>query len=508
MPKDNEMLPEYYGKGGRLEASAARELIESAYTFECKEQKMFFHEIGFADIAHVLMSIEEGIIPLKEGKILLRALLDLQKREIEDITLKVELGDIYNVRTRLLEETVGQTTGWMHAGRPRREAINIGYLIYLRNLILNLIKIHIRFIGELLRKAQNHLNTVMPDFTYLHHAQPTSLGHYLLTYVYPALRDLVRLKANFRRINSSPAGSGSVNGSRLPLNRLRLRELLGFDSLTKHTRDAMWQPDVPIETVSNLIALLTNINRLSEEFQIWSTTEFDFIDLPDRFCRASVIMPQKKNPYALTYIRGLTGDMIGIAASIAGVAKTTSGNPDSRMFVYGKLPRAIKQTTKGIDLMASLIAEIEFKPSIMLQQASNGFSQATDLADYLIQEKEIDYRSAHQIVGIITRESILKNKRQFILTPEIVDEVANQVLKKKIGIKQQQLDSILDVVAIVETRQGLGGAAKVQVQEMVNECWEYIKEMSKWRDMSEERSLKALDNLILITKGRIDVDES
>ncbi|MFX0210772.1 MAG: lyase family protein, partial [Candidatus Hodarchaeota archaeon] len=185
MPKKKEENVEYYGKGGRLETSAAKELIESAYSFECNEQKMFFHEIGLADIAHVLMLIEEGIIPLKEGKILLGSLLDLQKINFDELPLKAELGDIYNIRTGLLEEKIGCISGWMHTGRPRREAINIGYLIYLRKSILDLIKVHSRLINEILNQAQRHLDTIIPDFTYLHHAQPTSLGHYLLTFVYP-----------------------------------------------------------------------------------------------------------------------------------------------------------------------------------------------------------------------------------------------------------------------------------------------------------------------------------
>ncbi|MHA2203797.1 MAG: argininosuccinate lyase [Candidatus Hodarchaeales archaeon] len=508
MPKNDKVHTEYYGKGGRLKTSAAKELIESAYTFECKEQKKFFHEIGSADIAHVLMLIEEGIIPFKDGKILLGALLELQKTNIAEIPLRVELGDIYNVRAGLLEEKIGQKAGWMHTGRPRREAINIGYLIYLRKLLLELIRIHTRLINEILKQAEKHLDTIMPDFTYLHHAQPTTLGHYLLTFVYPALRDLDRFKANYKRINSCPAGSGSVNGSRLPLNRLRLKELLGFDEIIIHTRDAMWQPDVPIETVSNLLALLININRLSEELQIWSTTEFDFIDLPDRFCRASVIMPQKKNPYALTYIRGLTGDTIGAVSSIAGVAKTSSGNPDSRMFVYGKLPRVIEQATKGIDLMASLVAEMKFKTDNMMQRVFEGFTQATDLADIIMQERKVEYRSAHQIVGILVRESILKNNKRFILTPEMVDDAASQVLQKKLDLTQQHLDLILDPIATVETRQGLGGAAKVCVQEMVIECRKTLKEISEWRADCEERSLKGLDNLILIAKEKIEVGKS
>jgi argininosuccinate lyase len=508
MPKKNGEFAEYYGKGGRFETSAAKELIESAYFFECNEQKIFFHEIGLADIAHVLMLIEEEIIPLKEGKILLGALLDLQKTNTNKLPLKAELGDIYNVRSGLLEEKIGYVAGWMHTGRPRREAINIGYLIYLRKLILDLIKIYSRLVNEFLNQAQRHSETIMPDFTYLHHAQPTSLGHYLLTYVYPALRDLERFKASYRRINSCPAGSGSVNGSRLPLNRPRLKELLGFDNIITHTRDAMWQPDIPIETASNLLVLLININRLSEELQIWSTSEFDFIDLPDRFCRASVIMPQKKNPYALTYIRGLTGDMLGVVSSLAGVAKTSSGNPDSRIFVYGKLPRAIKQTTKGINLMASLIAEIKFKTDNMAQRALEGFSQATDLADLIVQEKEVDYRSAHQIVGKIVKDSVQMNKKRFILTPEIVDEAANQVLEKKLHLTQQILDSILNPRAIVETRQGLGGAARVRVEEMIAECFKFLEEISTWRDASEERSLKSIDNLILEAKEIIEADKS
>jgi len=165
--------------------------------------------------------------------------------------------------------------------------------------------------------AESHIQTLMPDYTYLQQAQPTTLGHYLLGFAYPVLRDLDRVGACYGRTNMSPAGVGGVNGTRWPIDRDRLAALLGFDGLTTHARDAMWQADQPLEVMSVVTAALLNLDRLAEDLQVWVTSEFDLIELSERHVRGSMVMPQKKNPYALAFVRGVASATIGRLAGAA-----------------------------------------------------------------------------------------------------------------------------------------------------------------------------------------------
>src|SRR5436190_21340356 len=249
----------------------------------------------------------------------------------------------------------------------------------------------------------------MADYTYLQPAQSTTFGHYLLGFAYPLLRDLERLQALFNRTNQSPAGCGSVNGSRLPQNRNRLAELLGFDGLAQHARDAMWQPDSPIETLSVVVSALVNLDRLAEDLQIFATTEFDLIELSEGHARASVIMPQKKNPYALAYVRGATNELIGMQTSVAALGRTPSGQVDNRIFMYGDVPRALEMATGVATLMGGVLNGMSFHSSVATERLANGFTTATDLAEMITLETGLDFRTAHRIVGRLVREATQAN---------------------------------------------------------------------------------------------------
>jgi|GEM_PF-4133619 len=230
-------LPDYYGQGGRLGKPAARELKESAYAHDCSQAPVLLEGISYADLAHAMMLIRQGVIPPEEGVTLLRGLLDLHDSQ-RNMEMDPSFGDVYNNREAALKKMIGSTAGWLHAGRPRREAVNIGYLIHVRRDLIDLMRSLITLASALADQASRHAATFMPDQTYLHHAHPTSLGHYILTYLYPIFRDLDRLKTGYLHVDMCPAGSGSVNGSRLPVDRNMLREYLGFHDMAVHTRDA------------------------------------------------------------------------------------------------------------------------------------------------------------------------------------------------------------------------------------------------------------------------------
>jgi argininosuccinate lyase len=336
----------------------------------------------------------------------------------------------------------------------------------------------------------------MPDYTYLQQAQPTTLGHYLLGFVYPMLRDAERLRACFQRINLSPGGIASVNGSRLPLDRNRLADLLGFDGIVLHSRDAMWQADTPIEITSAATALLVNLDRLAEDLQVWSTREFNLVALADDFARTSVIMPQKKNPYSLTYVRGLANVTIGHLVAMANVGRTPSGQPDNRIFAYGDVPRLLDQSKEAVRLMAGVVGTLAVNAELMAQRASQGFSQATDLAEVIMQSCGLPYRRAHQIVGRLAAMVADEDLPARQITVGMVDAAAQEVVGHHLDLCPELLAGALDPWAIVATRTGPGGAGPEPMKTMIADCRELLVQIEVWQHATSKRLADAETDLL------------
>ena len=181
----------------------------------------------------------------------------------------------------------------------------------------------------------------MPDQTYLQQAQPSTFGHYALSFVYPAVRDARRLLDELDWVNRSPGGAGCVNGTRLLDDRTFIAAALGFDDVIEHTRDAMWQVDGLIHVLATAASLLSTQSKLAEDLEIWSSSEFDFVDLDDGYTRSSILMPQKRNPYSLAIVRGASGVLIGRLTGFLAVAKSPSARSDNLIFAYGEVPRAL-----------------------------------------------------------------------------------------------------------------------------------------------------------------------
>jgi argininosuccinate lyase len=483
----------HLGLGDRLKEGPAPEMISSAFALEAGDGPLLYEGMSLADLAHAIMLVEIGLIPPKIGARLLVALLELHAIPAAEFPFDPARGDAYNNREYVLRRQAPQAAGWLQAGRPRREVTTIAYLLVVRERLLALTGALLDLMKTLLNLAEAHRCTLMPDYTYLQTAHPTTLAHYLLTFVQPMTRDLARLRDVFERTNLSPAGSGSTNGSRLPLDRVRLAELLGFDGLVLHTRDAMWQPDGPIEVLGTVVALLANADRLAEDLQLWATAEFGFIELADRHSRISIIMPQKKNPYSLAFVRGVAREMIGRLASAAAHQVTPSGQIDNRIFAYGGAPLALEQTRQAVQLLTGTLTGLTVNEAVMAQRAGQSYSGATDLAEWLMLEVGIDANTAHRIVGQAVRTG-LQTGQPF--QAELLDLAANQVIGRPLGLSEEQLTGVLEPRAIVETRTGLGGAAPQAVQGMLTTYRNVLAEMETWQAETTTRLAAAKARLL------------
>ena len=482
------------GVGSRLASGPAAELVQTAFARELADQLALFRGMSMADLAHTVMLIEAGVIPPAEGSALLSALLALHEYP-PDFTPNPALGDLYTNREAWLASRT-TAVGWLGAGRARRESTTTGYRITVRSYVLTFASALIKCGSALIERAHEYRSALMADYTYLQPAQPTTFGHYLLGFAYPLFRDLERLQALFNRTNQSPAGCGSVNGSRLPQNRERLAELLGFDRLAQHARDAMWQPDSPIETLSVLVSALVNMDRLAEDLQIFATAEFDLVELAEGHTRASVIMPQKKNPYALAYVRGATNELIGMQASVAALGRTPSGQVDNRIFIYGDVPRALEMATGVAELMSGVLAGMSFHSSLAAARLESGFTTATDLAETITLETGLDFRTAHRIVGRLVREATRTNRTMRELTTVDLDRAAQEILRRPLYLSETAFTHATDPATAIAARRGIGGAAPEPLSTMLAECRSMLDAYTSWYNNATTKTAAAEESLL------------
>lgn len=469
----------------RFDRSPAPELIDSAFRFENEDAPLLHHDLTLADLAHLLHLSEQRLIPPDCTQSLLQLVL-----ELEDDTSFVydpARGDAFTNREDWLAARAPHAVGYYALGRARREATTIAFRLLTRRALLDLIQANIELQAALLDCAAQHIETLMPDYTYLQQAHPTTLAHYLLGSVFPLRRDFGRLQTAFALVNQSPAGIGSTNGSRLPLRRERLAELLGFDGVISHTRDAMWQVDAPIQALSAAATLLLHLDRLAEDLQIFNSIEFGLVELADEFARASVIMPQKKNPYALSFVRGAAGALCSRVAEMYMVARTPSGQVDNRIFAHGTVPRALSLATRCVRLMTGVIRTIHVNVEQMRRRVEAGFTQATDLAETLAVMAQVPYATAHQIVARVVRQLVSEGKTLHDLTVAQLSAVAQEITAQPLRLDAAQLAEALNPMAILATRVGIGGAAPARVREMLDECRADLESERAWSETTRRR---------------------
>ncbi len=484
---------------GRLAQGPAPELVKSANRWEVDLAPTLWSGLNLADLAHTIMLMEVGVMPQRVGRRLLSLLLELRALPLDQFPLDPARGDVFKNREHWLAERDREAAGWLSAGRARREATTVAYHVAVRSRLLTLTGALIACLRALLAQAEVHTTTVMPDYTYHQRAQPTTLAHYLLGFAYPGLRDLERLQAAFQRTNQSPAGGGSTNGSRLPLDRQRLAELLGFDDIVHHPRDAMWQADNPVEVTATVVALLLNLDRLAEDLQIWCTQEFAMVELADGHARTSAIMPQKKNPYSLAFVRGVTGEVIGRMASMAAVGKTPSGQMDNRIFAYREVPGTLDLAADTVELMAGVLQGLQVNVALMARRAGEGFTQSTDLAEVIMQQAGLDYRTAHTIVGRAVRFALADDEEKPI-TAGLLDAAAQEMLGRPLGLSEAEVQAMQEPAAIVEARQGIGGAAQEPVQAMLREVRQAVDAAEARRREATARLAEAEERLIRLVR--------
>ena len=483
---------EELGRDGRLQGSAASELVAAAYAAESAHGPRLARGLSLADLAHAVALVEGGDLAGEDGKSLLRGLLELHAIPGNEFPWDSSLGDAFNAREAELERRVGRAAaGWLSAGRPRREAFRVALRLTARAGVLELHDALVEQASALVRHATATRAALATDYTYLQPAQPTTVGHLLLAYAYPALRDAERARASHAALSTSVAGAGGSAGSRWSIDRTRLAELLGGDGIVEHTKDAAWQADVYVELLASLAIAATHQAQLGQDFEIYASQEFGLIELSDAHSRASALMPQKKNPYALAAIRTQAGQASGDVASALATLHTGSARTDHFHLLNGLVPRALDEAVAIARLTASVLDGLELDTERFAQIARESFVTAADVADVLALTGDVDYRSAHTIVGRAVRELVDAGEPPTQLTPARLAAAAVATIGAPVGIDEAVLRDALDPAACAAARRQAGSSSERAMEEMLAGTRATLADHESWSVAAREREAAA-----------------
>lgn len=442
--------------GGRFTEST--DAFVAAFTASVDFDRRMYRQDIRGSIAHARMLARVGVLSEADCAAIVAG-LEVIRGEIErgEFVWSTALEDVHmNIEARLTER-IGDAGKRLHTGRSRNDQVATDIRLYLRDALDALLAELRRLLGGLAELAGREADTIMPGFTHLQVAQPVTFGHHLLAWFEMLKRDHQRLLDCRKRLNVMPLGAAALAGTSYPLDRQYTAQLLGFDAPCANSLDAVSDRDFAIEFTAASAILMTHLSRMSEELVLWSSAQFDFVELPDRFCTGSSIMPQKKNPDVPELVRGKTGRVNGHLVALLTLMK-------SQPLAYNKDNQEDKEplfdtvdTVQGcLRAFADLVPALRPKRERMLESARRGFATATDLADYLVR-KGLPFRDAHEVVG--------KAVRLGVETGRDLAEMTLAELRQFSPLLEDDVFTVLTLEGSVAARNGWGGTAPNRVRE-------------------------------------------
>jgi argininosuccinate lyase len=423
------------------------------------DQRLARHDIA-GSRAHATMLAEQGVLTAEERDAILAGLGEIEAAiEAGSFPWAVELEDVHmNIEARLTER-IGAAGKKLHTGRSRNDQVATDIRLWLRDAIDALDVELVRLCEGLLAQAEANADTIMPGFTHLQTAQPVTLGHHFLAWFEMLLRDRSRLQDCRKRLNASPLGAAALAGTTFPINRARTAALLGFDRVAENSLDAVSDRDFALEFSAWASITMVHLSRFSEELILWASAQFGFVDLPDRFCTGSSIMPQKKNPDVPELVRGKSGRVVGHLTALLLLMK---GQP----LAYNKdnqedkepLFDTVDTLSDCLRAFADMIPALVPRPEALRKAAISGFATATDLADYLVRAG-LPFRDAHEVVGRAVAHAVAAQCDLAELSLETLQSFSERI--------KADVFEVLTVEGSVAARDHFGGTAPAQVRAAV-----------------------------------------
>lgn len=432
------------------------------------DSRMYKEDIE-GSLAHASMLGKQNIISQEASDRITSGLLEILKRMDNGVIEIDETSeDIHSFVEGTLTYYIGEYGKMLHTGRSRNDQVTLDFRLYLKKAIVALKDDIIALEEVLLEKAEENIDTIMPGYTHMQKAQPITFAHHILAYAEMLKRDYSRLTDCYKRVDEMPLGAGALATSTYPIDREAVARDLGFSKVTLNSLDSVSDRDYAIETLSCLSIIMMHLSRFSEEIILWCTNEFSFVELDDGYSTGSSIMPQKKNPDVAELVRGKTGRVYGDLITLLTVMKgiPLAYNKDmqeDKEAVFDGLDTA----TLALKTFCGMIKTMKVKKENMRKGAGLGFTNATDVADYLV-KKGMAFRNAHEVVGEIVLECIKQNK--------MIEELTLEELKGFSPIFEEDVYHAIDLLTCVEERKVIGGPSKESVKIQITALKDFIKE--------------------------------
>jgi argininosuccinate lyase len=457
--------------GGRFTKTTDQLALEfqASITFD---QKLVIEDI-VGSIVHVEMLGAQEILTQEETKTIRDGLITLlEQAKAGELAYTVEHEDIHMNIEKMLIDLIGPIGGKLHTGRSRNDQSALDVHLYTRRKTAELVESVVALSEAIVKQAADHVDTLLPGYTHLQRAQPVRFGHHLLAYASMLERDLGRLMDSYQRTDMCPLGAGAIAGTTFPIDRGYVQKRLNFARLYENSMDAVSDRDYIVELISALSLIMVHLTRLAEELILWSSEEFQYVELDDAYCTGSSMMPQKKNPDIPELVRGKSGRVFGSLVGLLTMLKALplSFNKDMQEDKEA-LFDAVETTENCLHLMRDVIATMTVKKENMLKNIQQSYSNATDLADYLA-AKGIPFREAHEITGKTVLYAISQQKYLLQLSLDEYQQFSS--------IVDTDIYTFLAEEQVVEARKSEGGTAKNQVENQLRKRTAFLNETKDW----------------------------
>ena len=453
--------------GGRF----TKETDQMVYQFNASISfdKRFYAQDIRGSIAHVMMLAKQGILTEEEQRKMISGLEGIL-RDIEDGSLAIseKYEDIHSFVEATLIERIGEPGKKLHTGRSRNDQVALDMKLYIRDEVYATDHLLKELLEVLLGIMEEHIDTFMPGFTHLQKAQPITLAHHMGAYFEMFKRDRARMKDVYRRMNYCPLGSGALAGTTYPLDREYTAELLGFAGATWNSMDSVADRDYLIEFLAALSTVMMHLSRFSEEVIIWNSNEYQFVEIDDAYSTGSSIMPQKKNPDIAELVRGKTGRVYGALMSLLVTMKGLPLAYNKDMQEDKELAFDAIDTAKGcLMLFTDMLRTMRFQKEQMERSAKNGFTNATDAADYLVGHG-VAFRDAHGIVGQLVLSCIEKGIS--------LEEMSLEEYQRISPVFQEDIYDAISLKTCVEKRKTFGEPGREAMEQVISLQKRYLSQ--------------------------------
>ncbi|MFD2705296.1 argininosuccinate lyase [Salibacterium lacus] len=453
--------------GGRFTKSA-EEWVD-AFGASIPFDKELVQEDIEGSLAHVQMLEYCNILTEEEASTIKTGLHTLmEKAEKDELEYSVQNEDIHLNLEKLLTDEIGPVGGKLHTGRSRNDQIATDMHLYLKKHTKEIMDNIKQLQQALLGQAGQHVETIIPGYTHLQRAQPVSFAHHLMAYFWMLERDYTRLEDSLKRLNTSPLGAGALAGTTFPIDREYAAELLGFDAVYENSLDAVSDRDFILEFMSAASMIMMHLSRFSEELILWSSQEFNFVELDDTFATGSSIMPQKKNPDMAELVRGKTGRVYGNFVSLLTLLKglPLAYNKDMQEDKEGMFD-TVTTLEGSLKIFSGMIETMNVNTGVMEKETHSDFSNATELADYLA-AKGLPFREAHEVVGKLVLKCI--EKGMYLL------DLSMEEYKTASTLFEEDIYEVLKPSTVVARRNSAGGTGFDQVRHAIEKAQDKVQE--------------------------------